>query len=147
MTTVVAKPGLEGIIASDTDICCVDQGKLLYRGYTIADLAETATFEEVAHLLLFGDLPSPSQLDTFRDMLSEFHGLAPAVIDALRPIPKDVPMMDVLRTGVSLAGHFDPVKGESTDGNGSGSGRTTRKAVAFGGLKPRRNAHRSASAS
>lgn len=112
MSTEVAKPGLEGIVAGDTAICCVDQGKLLYRGYPIAELAESATFEDVAHLLIHGELPDDAQIQSFRTLLDEFHGLPNAVIDALRPIPKDVPMMDVLRTGVSMAGHFDPVQGD-----------------------------------
>ncbi|MGB0717249.1 MAG: citrate/2-methylcitrate synthase [Phycisphaerae bacterium] len=115
MSTEVAKPGLEGVVAGDTSICCVDQGKLLYRGYPIAELAESATFEDIAHLLLFGELPDDTQAQSFRALLDEFHGLPTAVIDALRPIPADVPMMDVLRTGVSMAGHFDPVQGDDVE--------------------------------
>ena len=110
-----SKPGLEGVVAGDTEIGCVDQGKLLYRGYPIADLAENVVFGEVAYLLLYGELPNQAQLESIRSMLDGFHGLAPGVIDAIRSIPKDVPMMDVLRTGVSMAGHFDPVRGNSPD--------------------------------
>ena len=106
MSPEVAKPGLEGVVASDTTVCCVDQGTLLYRGYTIADLAENTTFDEVAHLLLYGELPTTSQLSAFRTMLDGFHGLDPAIVSTIRTIPHDVPMMDVLRTGVSMAGHF-----------------------------------------
>jgi len=108
-------PGLAGVIAGETDICCVDQGQLLYRGYTIADLAEHLEFGEAAHLLLYGELPTPAQLDFFRGTLHEFHGLPDAVIDLIRAIPKDAPMMDVLRSGVSMAGHFDPVEGDDID--------------------------------
>ncbi len=115
MSPQMAKPGLEGVVAGNTDICCVDQGKLLYRGYTIADLAENVAFSEVAYLLLYAKLPNASQLGSFRDMLDGFHGLPPGVIEAIRAIPKNVPMMDVLRTGVSMAGHFDPVEGDSVD--------------------------------
>lgn len=115
MTAEIAKPGLEGVVAGTTDICCVDQGKLLYRGYPIAELAEKAVFSEVAHLLIYGELPNQKQLDAFRDQLHKFHGLPSQVIDAIRLIPKDVPMMDVLRTGVSMAGHFDPVKGDDLE--------------------------------
>ncbi len=115
MSPEVAKPGLEGVVAGDTTICCVDQGKLLYRGYTIADLAEKVCFEEVAHLLVYGALPNTSQLASFKEMLAKFHGLPPEVIQAIRSIPRDAPMMDVLRSGVSMAGHFDPVKGEGVD--------------------------------
>ncbi|RJP36391.1 MAG: bifunctional 2-methylcitrate synthase/citrate synthase [Phycisphaerales bacterium] len=109
------KPGLEGVIAGQTDICCVDQGKLLYRGYPIAELAEKASFTQVAHLLLYGELPTESQHAEFVSMLDGFHGLAPGVIEAIRRIPKQAPMMDVLRTGVSMAGHFDPVAGASPE--------------------------------
>ncbi len=115
MSPELAKPGLEGIVAGNTDICCVDQGKLLYRGYTIADLAEKVCFEEVAHLLLYGELPNKAELTEFRKTLDGFHGLPKPVIEAIRAMPADVPMMDVLRTGVSMAGHFDPIKGTSVD--------------------------------
>ncbi len=111
----VAKPGLEGVIAGDTAICCVDQGELLYRGYRIAELAERVVFGEVAYLLLYGELPTQKQLDDFRAMLDRFHGLPQPVIETIRAIPKGAPMMDVLRTGVAMAAHFDPVKGEAVD--------------------------------
>ncbi len=115
MDNFVAQPGLAGVVAGNTDICCVDQGKLLYRGYAIADLAERVGFEEVAHLLIYGDLPTKGQLAGFRDKLAGFHGLPLPIIETIRAIPKGVPMMDVLRTGVSMAGHFDPIKGDSMD--------------------------------
>ena len=113
--TIEAPPGLEGVIAGETDICCVDQGKLLYRGYPIAELAETCVFSEVAHLLLYGELPDRERLEAFRRMLDGFHGLPEPVIEAIRRIPPEVPMMDVLRSGVSLAGHFDPVPGDDEE--------------------------------
>lgn len=113
MGNFVAEPGLEGVVAGDTDICCVDQGKLLYRGYAIADLAECAVFEEVAHLLIYGNLPGKAQLGAFRDKLAQFHGLTSPVVQTIRAIPKSAPMMDVLRSGVSVAGHFDPISGTS----------------------------------
>lgn len=115
MANETFSPGLEGVIAGKTAICCVDQGKLLYRGYPISELAEKVVFAEVAHLLLYGELPTKTQLATFREMLDGFHGLPKEVIDAIRLIPKHVPMMDVLRTGVSIAGHFDPVKGHTLE--------------------------------
>ncbi|MCO6437859.1 MAG: bifunctional 2-methylcitrate synthase/citrate synthase [Phycisphaerae bacterium] len=115
MTTMRANPGLEGCIAGDTAIGCVDQGQLLYRGYAIADLAENVVFGEVAYLLLYGELPTTQQLESYRKRLAEYHGLPKPVIEALRGIPRDVPMMDVLRTGVSYAGHFCPVRGNDLD--------------------------------
>ena len=59
--TTAYSPGLAGVIAGETQIACVDQGKLLYRGYPIPELAEKATFEEVAYLMLFDHLPDADQ--------------------------------------------------------------------------------------
>ncbi len=113
MTTTDWKPGLEGIIAGETRICCVDQGQLLYRGYPISELAEKCVFGEVAYLLLYEELPTQPQLKEFREQLAEFHGLRSEVLDTLRKIPaKGVPLMSVLRTCISLASHFDPVQGQ-----------------------------------
>ncbi len=112
MAETIFKPGLEGVIAGETTVSAVQQSSLAYRGYNISDLAENATFEEVAHILLHGELPNTAQLTQFNRSLAEFHQLPDAVVDAIRKIPTDVPMMDVLRTGVSMAGHFDPVQGD-----------------------------------
>src|SRR5438445_10967837 len=62
----VYSPGLEGVIAGESALCEVDEGAagLRYRGYAIGDLAEHATFEEVAYLLLFGKLPTRKELTT-----------------------------------------------------------------------------------
>ncbi|MFQ5462836.1 MAG: citrate/2-methylcitrate synthase, partial [Phycisphaerae bacterium] len=79
------------------------------------ELAEHACFSEVAHLLIHGELPNERELASFRELLDGFHGLPTAVVDAIRTIPTPTPMMDVLRTGVSMAGHFDPVSGTSMD--------------------------------
>ncbi|MDZ4861507.1 MAG: citrate/2-methylcitrate synthase [Candidatus Hydrogenedentes bacterium] len=103
------KPGLEGVIAGDTSVACVDQGVLLYRGYPIEELAKNATFEEVAYLLLNEDLPNANELSAFKTELDAFRPLPKQIVDALRLIPNGVPMMDVLRSMVSMTGHFDPV--------------------------------------
>jgi len=115
METLVAPPGLEGVIAGETSICCVDQGQLLYRGYPIGELAEKVVFGEVAYLLLYGELPTKAQLKALRDQLAEFHGMRPEVLETLRRIPPGVPMMSVLRTCISMASHFDPVEGQTLD--------------------------------
>jgi 2-methylcitrate synthase/citrate synthase II len=109
--------GLEGVIAGETAIACVDQGKLLYRGYPIAELAEQVSFEEVAHLLLYGELPDPQQLTELKAALDAARPLAGPVVDAIRKIPPGAPMMDVLRSMVSYAGHFDPVEGNGHAAN------------------------------
>src|SRR2546430_10710621 len=64
-------PGLEGVVAGESALCEVDEGAagLRYRGYAIGDLAEQATFEEVAYLLLFGKLPTRKELDDFTAQL------------------------------------------------------------------------------
>jgi len=114
-TDALIKPGLEDVVVGETSICCVDQGQLLYRGYPISELGHKAVFGEVAHLLLWGELPTRAQLAEFRDMLAEFHGLRQEVVETLRSIPPSAPMMSVLRTCISLAGHYDAIPGQSID--------------------------------
>src|SRR5690348_2616472 len=65
MTTPAYSPGLEGVVAGETAICTVEGG-LSYRGYAVGDLAEHCSFDEVAHLLLFGELPTAAQLTAFQ---------------------------------------------------------------------------------
>lgn len=116
-TTTAYSPGLAGVIAGETQIACVDQGKLLYRGYPIHELAEKATFEEVAYLLLFDHLPTSDQLAEIRATLDQYRALPEPLVAALRTIPASAPMMDVLRSMVSYAGHFDPIAGKDNDAN------------------------------
>jgi len=114
LTTAVANPdlkssGLEGLVAGKTAIASVLQDKLIYRGYTIEDLAEHATFEEVAFLLLVGHKPSADELAKFKAELvaeRDLHPLVTEVIQKTAKLPNAVPM-DVLRTAVSVAGHLD----------------------------------------
>ncbi len=108
----IYSPGLEGVIAGETAICCVEQDRLIYRGYDIADLAAHASFEECAFLLLHGELPTPQQLMLFRQQIDGERELPGAVIDVLRAIPRQAPMMDVLRTGVSLCGNFSSARAQ-----------------------------------
>ncbi|TVQ60444.1 MAG: citrate synthase [Phycisphaerales bacterium] len=101
--------GLEGIVAGETEICCIEQDDLIYRGYDIHDLAENATFEEVSYLLLVGEKPTKAQLKAFADELIGERALPPMVIDLIRNtarLPGAVPM-DVLRSAVSVLGHLD----------------------------------------
>ena len=111
--------GLKGIKAADSEICLVDGevGKLLYRGYHIDDLAAHCTFEEVAYLLLKGDLPTAAELDTFDDPLSRDAALLPAVADFIKHAPTAAPPMAALRTAVSLSGVYDDTADDlSADG-------------------------------
>ena len=110
-------PGLEGVVAGETAISTI-AGGLSYRGYSIEDLAEHASFEETAYLILHGELPNREQLAALKQRLAQYAPVDPAVIDALRHIPVEAPMMDVMRTGASLLAHFDPdVADNSHDAN------------------------------
>src|SRR5205809_2805782 len=101
-------PGLAGVIAGETAICWVDPNAgLMYRGYDIHEMAEKASFEEVAYLLLNGELPNFEQLGKFSREIASQRSLPGEVIDALRLMPKDTHPMDMLRTGVSMLGAFD----------------------------------------
>lgn len=105
-------PGLEGVIASETSISNVEGqeggGGLLYRGYSIEALAEKASYEEAAYLLLHGDLPTKSQLGEFDARLRAARELPEPLVALYRQIPKNVHPMDVLRTSVSVLAHYDP---------------------------------------
>jgi 2-methylcitrate synthase len=111
-----AAGSLKDVIAAPTAICTIDglAGKLIYRGYTIEDLAEHTTFDEVVYLLWEGDLPNRQQLDAFTKRLSASRGVDPVILEHLRMIPKDAHPLAALRSGVSLLAHSDP-DGESMD--------------------------------
>jgi 2-methylcitrate synthase len=102
--------GLRGQSAGSTAICTVGKSGvgLTYRGYAIEELAEHATFEEVAFLLLEGILPNQQQLAGFKKRLRAFRFLPPALKEVLERIPKSAHPMDVLRTGASMAGVLEP---------------------------------------
>src|SRR5437899_810809 len=103
-------PGLEGVIAGESALCEVDEGAagLRYRGYAIGDLAEKATFEEVAYLLLFGKLPTRKELGDFTAQLQTQWPLPGPVEAFIGVVPPSAHPMDILRTGVSLLGMTDP---------------------------------------
>jgi 2-methylcitrate synthase/citrate synthase II len=105
-------PGLEGVIAGETAISTVATG-LTYRGYAIEDLAENSTYDEVAYLILHGELPKADQLQAFRQQLSDEAHIPSQVVDAIRAIPKHAPTMDVLRSGCSLLAHWDAETGSN----------------------------------
>jgi 2-methylcitrate synthase len=101
---------LSGTPAGNTSLCTVGRSgnDLHYRGYDIKDLAEQSTFEEVAHLLVHGTLPTASQLNAYRTKLKRLRGLPAVVSDALELIPANAHPMDVLRTGCSVLGTVLP---------------------------------------
>ena len=97
---------LSGVAAGNTALCTVGRtgNDLHYRGYDILDLAETSEFEEVAHLLVHGTLPTASQLAAYKARLKSMRGLPLAVRAALEALPAAAHPMDVMRTGVSVLG-------------------------------------------
>ncbi|MBV8163926.1 MAG: citrate synthase [Candidatus Eremiobacteraeota bacterium] len=104
-----APSGLRGVVVGDTKISYVDgeRGELVYRGIDIHDLANNATFEEVAYLLWFGALPSAANLAAFSADLGKRRALPDRLIKILREIPDTATPMDVLRTTVSAMALFD----------------------------------------
>ncbi|MDA0990112.1 MAG: 2-methylcitrate synthase [Verrucomicrobia bacterium] len=113
MAKAASGAGLRGISAGETSICtCGKAGVgLTYRGYTIEDLAEHATFEEVAYLLLDGELPTADALENYRAKLQDLRSLPDALKRTLESIPASAHPMDVLRTGCSLLGTLEPEAG------------------------------------
>jgi len=114
MTEPIYSPGLEGVLAGETAISTVTGG-LQYRGYSIEELARNSTFEEVAHLLLYGELPTAEQLDQFQRRLGTAAEVPAAIIETLRKIPPTVNSMDVMRSGCSLLAHWDPDRDDNSD--------------------------------
>ena len=102
--------GLRGQSAGETALCTVGKTGtgLTYRGYDISDLAENSTFEEVAYLILYGELPNKSQLDAYKRKLRSLRGLPSALKEVLERIPRDSHPMDVMRTGSSMLGNLEP---------------------------------------
>ena len=102
--------GLRGVVIADTRICEVDgaNGRLIYRGYLVQDLAENATFEEVSFLLLYEKLPDKHELEEFRRQLAAERALPPEVIAAMKTRPKSSLPMDVLQAVVPMLANHDP---------------------------------------
>src|ERR1051325_10019965 len=97
----IYSPGLEGVIAGETAISTITGG-LRYRGYPVPELAEKATFDEVAFLLLHGELPTRLQLADFNKRLAAAQKLPGVLSELLKKLPKDAVPMDVVRTAVSI---------------------------------------------
>ncbi|HEY1189904.1 MAG TPA: citrate/2-methylcitrate synthase [Gemmata sp.] len=106
MTTPVYSPGLEGVIAGETAVSTVETG-LSYRGYAVGDLAEHCSFDEVAFLLLHGELPGAARLHEFQTGVAAARRLPPAVKELFAALPNWTAPLDALRTAVSALGHFD----------------------------------------
>jgi 2-methylcitrate synthase len=102
--------GLAGVVAGQTAISTVGKEGmgLTYRGYSIEDLARYATFEEVAYLLINDALPSRTQLEEYRRKLASLRTLPAGLKMVLEQLPAETHPMDVLRTGSSALGGFEP---------------------------------------
>ena len=107
---------LSGIPVGDTEICTVGTmgHDLRYRGYDINDLAENSTFEEVAYLLVHGELPIYNELQRYKLRLKNLRGLPAPVKAVLEQIPAATHPMDVLRSGASMLGSVLPERGDHT---------------------------------
>ncbi len=103
---------LSGVVAGNTALCTVGLtgNDLHYRGYDILDMAEQCEFEEIAHLLVHGKLPTATELKSYKAKLKSLRGIPVAVQDALESLPSSAHPMDVLRTGCSALGCNLPEK-------------------------------------
>ena len=125
---------LSGVMAGTTAVCTVGHSgnDLHYRGYDILDLAEKSTFEEVAYLLVHGELPTQSELDEYKKRLQGLRGLPPQLKTVLEQIPSTAHPMDVMRTGCSMLGTLLP---ENADRNLQGARDIADRLVAsFGSV-------------
>jgi 2-methylcitrate synthase len=104
--------GLSGIVAGNTALCTVGRSgnDLHYRGYDILDVADVCEFEEIAHLIVHGSLPTKAQLRNYKAKLKSLRGLPAAVKAALEALPAAAHPMDVMRTGISALGCVLPEK-------------------------------------
>ncbi len=104
--------GLEGVVIDTSSICLIDgnAGRLIFRGYDIHDLASHTTFEEVAHLLWKGELPTRSQLEELKNQLSDARSIPESTISLMRSFPKESSPLDILRTVVSALGVGRPLE-------------------------------------
>jgi 2-methylcitrate synthase len=109
---------LSGVTAGNTALCTVGVtgNDLHYRGYDILELANTCEFEEIAHLLIHGKLPTRPELDGYKAKLKSLRGISTAVRSALETLPAAAHPMDVLRTGASVLGCVLPEKDDHNAG-------------------------------
>lgn len=119
--SVLPKPkksvALSGTVAGNTAVCTVGRSgnDLHYRGYDILHFAETCQFEEIAYLLIYGKLPSRSELEYYKRRLKSLRGLPGSVKQALEALPPSAHPMDVMRTGCSVLGTCLPEKADHSE--------------------------------
>jgi citrate synthase len=103
-------PGLEGVTAGISAISEVnaDRNELIYRGYNIHDLVKHVCFDQVAHLLIYGDLPNAAELAEFMKLVGANRAVPDSLYDLYRMFPHDAHPMDALKAAVAFLGMFDP---------------------------------------
>ena len=113
--TPTVNTGLRGVKVASTRISHVDgsAGKLIYRGYLVKDLAAAATYEEVAHLLLYEHLPDTEALSRFNALLAASRPIPQGVVAAMKALPTASPPMDVLQAAVAMLAAYDPELGDT----------------------------------
>ncbi|WP_435319669.1 citrate synthase [Haloarchaeobius sp. TZWSO28] len=113
------KKGLEGVLVAESDLSFIDgdEGRLIYRGYAIEDLARDASYEEVLYLLWHGKLPNREELDDFTAQMAAERHVDEGVMETVRELAEqDEEPMAALRTTVSQLSAYDPdADAESTD--------------------------------
>ena len=109
-------PGLDGVIAGLSAISKVDPtgDELIYYGYKVSQLCEKSNFEAVSYLLLYGALPTATQLAEFNKKLLQERSVPADILNYLCKMPEKAHYMDILRSGASLLAHFDPQAGDNT---------------------------------
>eukprot|EP00474_Spongospora_subterranea_P005815 CRZ06273.1 hypothetical protein [Spongospora subterranea] len=121
-STTLPKPepasGMAGVIAGTTNISSVgtEGHGLQYRGYSIIDLANNCIFEQVAYLLMFGDLPTDSQLNSFQNVVNQSRVIPDSLKSIIELIPSSAHPMDVLRTACSMLGTLFPEQQDASSG-------------------------------
>ncbi len=110
MADTGTKAGLEDVVAGTSDICFIDgkEGRLVYAGYDIHDLANHGSFEETLYLLWHDKLPTRSELDTLQSAMRSQSSVPEPVLRLIESMPKDAEPMEVLRTAVSAMSVYDP---------------------------------------
>lgn len=112
------KTGLQNVVIATSEICSIDgqQGRLVYRGYEIGDLARHSTFEEVVFLLWYGRLPGHAELDDLKRQFAANRPVAPEVLDLLKGLPPAHHPMETLRTAISVLSLYDSESEDMSDG-------------------------------
>ena len=105
----VFSKGLEDVVAGESSICSIDgkNSKLAYRGYEIHDLSQNSNFDEVAYLLLNGELPTAKEFADFKASVAQERQIPKEVLEHIQRFPKNIHPMAALRTGVSMLSFYD----------------------------------------